>query len=667
MTRRERVLLRLRVGAEQAHYGGGLVDGAFVLKLFGDAATELLIRRDGDEGLFRAYSSVDFLAPVHGGDYLEVEAEITRVGKTSREMRFEARKVIAPGGGGSSARAPGPARSSSRAPPAPASCPLRDRPEGTRRMSDALVITVAGVGAEVTRAQQPHLPLLPDEVGEEYAPRLRRRRDDRPHPRPPARRHADPGPRDVPRLLRGDPRALPDHPAVLDRRRRRHGRRGAHRGARAQARHGDADARAPATSATTSSRTPCRRSGRSSSGSGSTGSRPSSRSSTTACSATADVLFAKGLLTPPAHFDFVLGVPGAAAATAENLTALRPLDSGRLHLDGRRNRPAPDGDGHAGDRDGRPRARRVRGQHLLPQGRARRLERPLRRARRPHRPRGRARAGLDRTRRAQILRMPAAPPRERRAALRDGPRRRSSPAASNLWDTTLIVLGLVLGGGIFLTPVVDREGAFRHEGWILAVWIVGGLLVDRRRPRLRRDGRHDAAGRRDVRLLPRGVRRAAGLPLRVGGVLGHPDRLRRRRRGRLRRVLLGLLPVALERARRLQRRAVRDLRGPARGGRRSSSCSRRRTTSACTKGARIQGVFTLADRPRAALARGRRAFASARRPRRPPAALTPAAPITSAGVRHRPGRGLLVLTTAGTRSSPSRARSRSPSATCPSR
>ena len=95
----DRVLLRLRVGAEQAHYGGGLVDGAFVLKLFGDAATELLVRRDGDEGLFRAYSSIEFLAPVHGGDYLEVEAEIVRVGKTSREMRFEARKVIAPAGG----------------------------------------------------------------------------------------------------------------------------------------------------------------------------------------------------------------------------------------------------------------------------------------------------------------------------------------------------------------------------------------------------------------------------------------------------------------------------------------------------------------------------------------------------------------------------------------
>jgi 3-aminobutyryl-CoA ammonia-lyase len=93
-----RVRLRLRVGAEQAHYGGGLVDGAFVLKLFGDAATELLIRHDGDEGLFRAYSSVDFLAPVRAGDYLEIEAELVRVGRTSREIRFEARRVIGPGG-----------------------------------------------------------------------------------------------------------------------------------------------------------------------------------------------------------------------------------------------------------------------------------------------------------------------------------------------------------------------------------------------------------------------------------------------------------------------------------------------------------------------------------------------------------------------------------------
>jgi len=71
------------------------VDGAFVLKLFGDVATELLIRSDGVEGLFRAYRSVEFLAPVYAGDFLEVTGEITGKGKTSRQMKFEAWKIIA--------------------------------------------------------------------------------------------------------------------------------------------------------------------------------------------------------------------------------------------------------------------------------------------------------------------------------------------------------------------------------------------------------------------------------------------------------------------------------------------------------------------------------------------------------------------------------------------
>lgn len=88
--------LRLRLSAHDAHYGGGLVDGARVLGLFGDVATELLIRRDGDEGLFRAYDSVEFLAPLHSGDFVEVEGEIVSEGKSSRKMRFEARKVIGP-------------------------------------------------------------------------------------------------------------------------------------------------------------------------------------------------------------------------------------------------------------------------------------------------------------------------------------------------------------------------------------------------------------------------------------------------------------------------------------------------------------------------------------------------------------------------------------------
>ncbi len=88
--------LRLRLSAHDAHYGGGLVDGARVLGLFGDVATELLVRLDGDEGLFRAYEVVEFLAPLHAGDFVEVEGEITAVGKTSRTLRFTARKVIEP-------------------------------------------------------------------------------------------------------------------------------------------------------------------------------------------------------------------------------------------------------------------------------------------------------------------------------------------------------------------------------------------------------------------------------------------------------------------------------------------------------------------------------------------------------------------------------------------
>lgn len=90
------VVLRLRMGSHDAHYAGALVDGAKMLQLFGDVATELLIRYDGDEGLFRAYEKVEFLAPVMAGDYIEAVGKIVSVGKTSRKMEFEARKVIQP-------------------------------------------------------------------------------------------------------------------------------------------------------------------------------------------------------------------------------------------------------------------------------------------------------------------------------------------------------------------------------------------------------------------------------------------------------------------------------------------------------------------------------------------------------------------------------------------
>jgi len=74
-----------------AHYGGNLVDGAYVLGLFGDVATELSVRTDADEGLFASYSDVQFQAPLLAGDVLEVTATLVRVGRRSREVRFEAR------------------------------------------------------------------------------------------------------------------------------------------------------------------------------------------------------------------------------------------------------------------------------------------------------------------------------------------------------------------------------------------------------------------------------------------------------------------------------------------------------------------------------------------------------------------------------------------------
>ena len=84
---------RRYVPYSHAHYGGDLVDGAYVLGMFGDVATELCIRTDADEGLFAGYDQVRFAAPVRAGDVLEATATLTRVGRRSRGIAFEARVV----------------------------------------------------------------------------------------------------------------------------------------------------------------------------------------------------------------------------------------------------------------------------------------------------------------------------------------------------------------------------------------------------------------------------------------------------------------------------------------------------------------------------------------------------------------------------------------------
>jgi 3-aminobutyryl-CoA ammonia-lyase len=84
---------RRYVPYSHAHYGGDLVDGAYALGLFGDVATEVCVRLDGDEGLFASYSDVQFRAPIRAGDVVEVVATVTRVGNRSRTVDFECRVV----------------------------------------------------------------------------------------------------------------------------------------------------------------------------------------------------------------------------------------------------------------------------------------------------------------------------------------------------------------------------------------------------------------------------------------------------------------------------------------------------------------------------------------------------------------------------------------------
>lgn len=120
-------LIRLRMGAHDAHYAGELVDGARMLQLFGDVATELLIRSDGDEGLFVAYDSVEFLAPVRSGDYIEARGRIVSAGRTSRTMVFEATRVI----------------SSARLPHQPSACNVLAPPVVVCRASGTCVVPAA--------------------------------------------------------------------------------------------------------------------------------------------------------------------------------------------------------------------------------------------------------------------------------------------------------------------------------------------------------------------------------------------------------------------------------------------------------------------------------------------------------------------------------------------
>ena len=100
------VVHRRYVPYSHAHYAGNLVDGAYSLALFGDVATEMCIRTDGDEGVFASYSDVQFLAPVRAGDVVETRCERVRTGTRSRDLEFTVHVVAR---GAATAERPGAA------------------------------------------------------------------------------------------------------------------------------------------------------------------------------------------------------------------------------------------------------------------------------------------------------------------------------------------------------------------------------------------------------------------------------------------------------------------------------------------------------------------------------------------------------------------------------
>ena len=89
-----KVVHKLMMSYAQGHYVNNLVNGSRILDFFGDVATELMVRCDGDLSLLLGYDEIRFTAPVHIGDFMEYHGWIEEKGNTSYKLKFCAYKVI---------------------------------------------------------------------------------------------------------------------------------------------------------------------------------------------------------------------------------------------------------------------------------------------------------------------------------------------------------------------------------------------------------------------------------------------------------------------------------------------------------------------------------------------------------------------------------------------
>jgi 3-aminobutyryl-CoA ammonia-lyase len=90
----DRAMIRLRLSPADARYAGNLVPGSKAMEIFADLETELALKEGGDEGLCASYQSVEFLAPLRVGDYVEGIARVTRRGNRSRTVEARIFKVL---------------------------------------------------------------------------------------------------------------------------------------------------------------------------------------------------------------------------------------------------------------------------------------------------------------------------------------------------------------------------------------------------------------------------------------------------------------------------------------------------------------------------------------------------------------------------------------------